>query len=285
MSKYMNRSLMAALAGVAAVGVATTVLVPVAAADSRASQERVWAAANAEIERYGQEHPLDLAGLERLVVKHTGKKTQVAVNGVEGTLSGADAQKILDARVAAWDKADSGTQGESGILGAVPVDAFNVSVQFIPVVGPPARIKARGTWNFRDNYVNGSAPDDFSSVSLKLASCQRILSTTTLTYNYNNQNTANVAYLKDAGLSTGAPISGVRDRVSGFVTNFDHGFTEVLVQNDCGSAQIGAAYAFEHNQDSNASVSVSAGWGALSLSYSGATPALQKAAGPVYAYN
>ncbi|SMD23092.1 hypothetical protein SAMN05660733_07101 [Lentzea albidocapillata] len=228
-----------------------------------------------------------MAGLERLVEKYTGQKTQVSVNGVEGMLTGEQAQRVLDGRRAAWKLADK--QGvdkqrpDAQVMGAVPVDAFNVSVQFIPVVGPPRRIKARGNWDFRDNYVNGSNPDDMSSVSVKLQGCMRILGTTTLTYDYRGNQTANAAYLKDSGLSTGAPISGIRDRVSGFVTNFDHGFTEVLVQNDCAAAQIGAAYAFEHNQDSNAGLSASAGWGFLSIAYTNITPALQKGSGPIYA--
>lgn len=263
----------------AAVFVATTPVL--ASAEPVKSQEQVWADQNAEIDRYGREHPQDVAGLERLVEKYTGQKIQVAVNGVEGALTGAQAQQVLDGRRAAWERADK--QGDVQVMGAVPVDAFNVSVQFIPVIGPPRVIKARGNWDFRDNYVNGSNPDDMSSVSVKLQGCMRIVNTTTLTYDYQGNQTANAAYLKDSGLSSGAPISGIRDRVSGFVTNFDHGFTEVLVQNDCAVGQIGAAYAFEHNQDSNAGLSASAGWGFLSISYTNTTPALQKGAGPIYA--
>ncbi|MEV8442082.1 hypothetical protein AB0425_32285 [Actinosynnema sp. NPDC051121] len=264
--------------------VACAAMVPVTAATAAPvkSQEQVWAEQNAEIDRYGREHPLDMAGLERLVEKYTGKKTVVAVNGVDGAMTGEQAQKVLDARRAEWARADA--QGDVGAMGAVPIDAFNTSVQFIPVVGPPRLIKARGNWDFRDNYVNGSAPDDLSSTSVKLASCQRIVNTTTLTYDYAGNQTANAAYLLESGLSTGAPVSGVRDRVSGFVTNFDHGFTEVMIQNDCATAQIGAAYAYEHNQDSSAGFSFSAGWGFLSVSYSNVTPSLKKSAGPIYAY-
>lgn len=277
MNLAMKRALGCALA--AAFVVTTPAL---ASAEPVKSQAQVWEEQNAEIDRFGREHPQDLAGLERLVEKYTGQKTQVSVNGVDGMLTGEQAQKVLDGRRAAWKKADE-QGGEATVMGAVPVDAFNVGVQFVPVVGPPRRIKARGTWDFRDNYVNGSNPDDMSSTSVKLQGCMRIISTTTLTYDYQGNQTANAAYLKDSGLSSGAPISGIRDRVSGFVTNFDHGFTEVLVQNDCAAGQIGAAYAFEHNQDSNAGLSASAGWGFLSISYSNTTPALQKGAGPIYA--
>jgi hypothetical protein len=277
MISKMNR-----LAGIALVA-ASVAMVPgfSAAAAPVKSQEQVWAEQNAEIDRYGREHPLDVAGLERLVEKYTGKKTTVAVSGVDGAMTGEQAQKVLDARRAEWARADA--QGDMGAMGAVPIDAFNTSVQFIPVVGPPRRVKVRGNWDFRDNYVNGSAPDDLSSTSVKLAGCQRIMSTTTLTYDYNGNQTANAAYLLDSGLSTGAPVSGIRDRVSGFVTNFDHGFTEIMVQNDCAAAQIGAAYAYEHNQDSTAGFSFSAGWGFLSVNYTNATPALKKSSGPIYA--
>uniref|UniRef100_UPI003F492445 hypothetical protein n=1 Tax=Actinokineospora sp. CA-119265 TaxID=3239890 RepID=UPI003F492445 len=270
----VRRGVAVALVGLAAVGVS-----PVAASAATVAQERVWAAQNAEIDRYGVEHPMDLAGLERLVEKYTGKKTQVAVNGVEGTMTGERAQQILDARRAEWARQDEGKPSVFSPQGTVPTDAFNVSVQFVPVVGPPPRIKARGNWDFRDNYVNGSNPDDFSSVQVKLAGNQRIVSTTTLTYDYKGNQTSNVAYLKDSGLNSNAPISGIRDRVSGFVTNFDHGFTEVLVEN---SGDLGAAYAYEHNQDSDAGASASASFGVLSVSYTSSTPALQKGAGPIY---
>jgi hypothetical protein len=146
----------------------------------------------------------------------------VSINGVSGNVSAEKAQAIMDAR-------DPKTDGSVHAL-SVPVNAFSVAIAWVPLYGPPPQIKAHGVWNFRDNYVNGSAPDDFSSVQLETG-CSRIASTTTITYDYQNHQTSNAAYLQDSGLSSHAPISGVRDRVSGFAMNTDHGFTDVVLQN------------------------------------------------------
>jgi hypothetical protein len=228
-----------------------------------------------EIDRYERAHPTDLVGLGRLVKAATGVDMPVSINRVSGSVSAKKAQTIMEARDL---KTGSGVRTLS-----VPVNAFSVAIAWVPVFGPPPQIKAHGVWNFRDNYVNGSAPDDFSSVQLETG-CSRIASTTTITYDYQNRQTSNAAYLQDSGLSSHAPISGVRDRVSGFVMNTDHGFTDVVLQNwsPCARHTIGAAYRYGHNQDGGSVLGVSAGWGFLSVSYGGAESRLQLSTNPIY---
>jgi hypothetical protein len=66
--------------------------------------------------------------------------------------------------------------------------------------------------------------------------------------------------------------------------NTDHGFTDVLLQNwsPCVRHTIGAAYRYEHNQDGGNVLSVSAGWGFLSVGYGSIGSRLQKSTNPIY---
>lgn len=253
----------------------------VAAADDGSTLTR---SESARISAFADAHPFDFAGLDRLVLDATGKHLTMSVNGVAGELTGTEAQAVYDRRKATFERTQQAK--DSGALPlAVPVDAFTVTVAFIPVYGPPPTYKVRGTSNFRDNYVNGSAPDDYGSVGLKLPSCYDIVSTTAVSYNYRNQVTYGVTYLQEGGLGSNAPIVGVRDRTSGFVMNADHMVMDVVAKAygaSCGPARIGAQFRYEHNQDGGSVLSVSAGFGFLSVSYGGGGSHLQKSTNPIY---
>lgn len=239
----------------------------------------------ARIEAFEEAHPLDIAGLGALVKEVSGQEMHVSVSGVPGTLSAREAQRIFDQRAALATKG-SLTRTSPSIAApmAVPLNAFTVAVSWIPVSS--TQVKAHGVWNFRDDYVNGSDPDDYSSVALQLG-CSRITGTTTITYDYLNNQTANSAYLYASGLSTGAPISGVRDRASGFKLLTDHGYTDVLVTrpSGCAAHTIGADYSFEHNQDGGSVFSVTAGWGNLQVNYNSVGSRLQMSTNPIYRWN
>ncbi|MBI1759151.1 MAG: hypothetical protein HYR62_07995 [Actinobacteria bacterium] len=233
------------------------------------------------ISAFARQHPLDLAGLDGLVHQFTGEHMQVSINGVAGTIDGVQAQRLMDTR---WQERRSHrSAGTISPLSTVPLDAYTVAISWLPLYGPPPQVKAHGVWDFRDNYVNGSAPDDFANVEI-LRGCSQIISTTTLTFDYTGRQTSNAAYLQDGGLISGAPISGVRDRVSGFVMSTDHGTMDVVVQNGagCGTHSIVAAFKYEHNQDGGSVLGVSAGWGSLSVSYSSVGGRLQKGTNPIY---
>ena len=165
----------------------------------------------------------------------------------------------------------------------LPLDTFTVAVSWIPVSS--TRVRAHGVWNFKDAFIGGVAPYDLSSVGLQLG-CSRILSTTTITYDWQNKQTANSASLRDSGLRTGAPISNVVDKTVNFAMLTDHGYTDVLVErpSGCASHQIGADYTYEHNQGGSIA-SVSAGWGFLNVTYGSRDIVLQKSTNPIYRTN
>jgi len=233
-----------------------------------------------KINAFQRKHPLDIAGLGRLTKKFTGQSLAVQLNGIDHAITPAYAQKIIDMRHA-LRKQERAARRQGISSRGVPLDAFSVAFSWLPTTSKSKKV-GHGVWDFRDNYVNGSAPDDFSSVSTSKG-CSRIGTTTNLTYNYKGQQTANSAYLYSAGVS-GSPISGVRDSTSGFAMLTDHGFTNVNVQNysGCGEHTIGGEYRYEHNQDGGSVLSVSAGFGILSVSYNSVGSRLQRAAGPSY---
>lgn len=243
---------------------------------TKAESDRIAAFADA--------HPFDFAGLDRLVLEATGENLAMTVNGVPGTVTGTQAQAVYDAREAKYTKGMQ-QRRDGAVTLAVPVDAFTVTVAFIPVYGPPPTYRARGTSNFRDNVVNGSAPDDFATVAMRAPACYEILGTTAISYNYRNQITYGVTYLQNGGLANNAPVVGVRDRVSGFVMNADKVVMDVTIRaygGSCGAARIGAQFIYEHNQDGGSVLGVSAGWGFLSVSYGGSPSVLERSTNPIY---
>ncbi|WP_141658780.1 hypothetical protein [Carbonactinospora thermoautotrophica] len=96
-------------------GVATLVLSlsvsPAAAQSEKSVEERVD-----EILAYQDAHPDDLEGLEQLVERYTGKKTQVRIAGIDKDLTGAEAQRYLDAA-----KAQHGPAGQIQPYAGIPL--------------------------------------------------------------------------------------------------------------------------------------------------------------------
>lgn len=234
---------------------------------------------NAEITAYQEAHPDDLAGLERLAEKHTGMKMEVLVEGVDEVLTGEQAQPYIDAEKAKQKepKGDVGTA-------AIPTDAFNVGIYTTPLAGPPPTKRVTGRWNYRDNWAGQAAPHDFGSVGLRVPDCMQLSDYVVTTYTYNNTRT-NLGYLKSSNLANDAPIWGVNDYTSGFVSQADNGYMNVTLKNYCGATKsLAAAFEYEANQGSSVT-SVSAGWGFLSISYGGSNSHLQKGTAPLYFSN
>ncbi len=119
--------------------------------------------------------------------------------------------------------------------------------------------------------------------SRRALGCTRIKQTITRTYDYTNEQTANAAYLYHGGLGTNAPIAAVKDATSGHKMVTDHGVTDVILTRPRGCAKHGhgAQYSYEHNQGQSG-FSASAGWGFLSVSYSGGGVHFQKGTDPSY---
>ena len=240
---------------VALSAIAGCLVVPVQAATAAPATDPVYA--------YAVAHPLDLAGLDRTSREYTGAGIEVQLNGVDRPLPGPEAQRILDQR---WTARKAGKN---------PADNLSVGFVWVGTV-------ARGIWDFRDGFVGGVRPEDLSSVQLSLG-CTRIKQTITRTYDYTNEQTANAAYLYHGGLGTNAPISAVKDATTGHKMVTDHGVTDVILTRPrgCSKHGHGAQYTYEHNQGQSG-FSASAGWGFLSVSYSGSGVHFQKGTDPSY---
>lgn len=230
-----------------------------------------------ELMDYVKAHPEDFVGINDRLIASGGDPLQVKVSGRSGTV---DAQTAADLKAG-----QSGQTPGSGIgPQSVPTDAFEVSGYWVPGATNAVFV---GQWDFRDDFVNGSDPDDFASVMLELPSCAPIISTTYNSYYYDGERTTDATmYLKDGGLSTKSPITGLKDRASGFKLNVDHGHMTTTVNRAlCGpswTGQLGGQFAYEHNQDGGSAASVSASWAGLSIGYSGTPSTRQQSTQPVY---
>ncbi|HSV65941.1 MAG TPA: hypothetical protein VLJ59_08570 [Mycobacteriales bacterium] len=232
-----------------------------------------------EVDQFELAHPLDLAGLERLVTGYTGRPLQVRLNGVDQPLDGRTAQQVIDSR---WQARHPAAVSPL----SVPTNAFSVGVTLVPISGAATTFRGHGFWDFRDNYVNGSSPDDYSTVEVTGDRPRiRILATDNcVTFNYRGQVTRGVSYLQNGGAGSLAPICGYRDGTTGFALNVDHGFMDVRFQLVPGGRNplVGAQFWYEHNQGAGAAVSVSAGWGDFTIDYTGGPSHLQKSTNPVW---
>jgi hypothetical protein len=235
------------------------------------------AAAQAEIDNYRAEHPEDLTGIDALLVKYGLPPMKVSINDVPGTLSGAEAEKILADR----QKTAGGVTTQ-----AVPTDAFGVWISLTHDLYNNRVVV--GNWDFRDNYVNGSAPDDVAAIQGNIGECWRIKSGG-LSYrvsDYTGAVQANRIYTYDAGLN-GSPIIGVRDRVQGFRLLVDNGYFQALYESTkksgcTSSSSFGAQFQYEHNQDGENGFSAGASWGSFGVSYSAQCTTLRKSSNVVY---
>ncbi|MGO1973138.1 MAG: hypothetical protein ACTH2Q_09290 [Propionibacteriaceae bacterium] len=168
----------------------------------------------------------------------------------------------------------------------VPTDAFKLQAPMFGAEpnGPDGstRFSIWGGWDYRDDYVNGSDPDDFATVQLKMPACYKIVETTTLTYRYNGTET-DAGYLKEGGLESNAPIVGLRNLASDFMLSADNGVAGVVIEQPAKcKGEVGATFSYEHNQDGGNVAGISASWGAFTINYTGSTLTLQKSTNPVY---
>ncbi|MGL4340791.1 MAG: hypothetical protein ACRCSP_10280 [Rhodoglobus sp.] len=231
-----------------------------------------------KVQIYIDAHPNDLAGIERLTKKlYKAPDMNVSVDGVAGHMNGEQAQKILDARENSTDSRVEKTT----ISAQIPIDAFTVSFSWIsrPLTGKYFPYAAYGTWNFRDDYVNGSDPDDIASNRLELNGCTKIMGTYGRSYLYDGTKVSGNGYLYDAGLGTNAAVYGFDDAASGFKLTVDHGYVLTDVGQTCGPITNRGMFTYEHNQDGGAVTGVSASFLGFSVSYTGGPVKLQKSSG------
>lgn len=237
----------------------------------------VAAKAQAELDAFRAAHPFDMLGIDRILRKYGQDPMAVSVNGVEGTLTAEQATNIITAR---------NTAKASGVVSplSVPPDAFSVSVLVYGAFTGYNKI-IQGMWDFRDDYVNGSDPDDLAAIEVNLEGCYQIASTSMAVADYQGNTHNSLIYLQNGGVSNGSAIWGMNDSVSGFMLYTDHGTVTATyspINVGCQYHQIGGQFVFEHNQDGGGSWSASVGWGFLTISYGNGGSTLRKGTNAVY---
>lgn len=221
------------------------------------------AAFEAAGDAYRMAHPGDWIGLAGVYAAH-GVRLLSITNPALGLheASPAVAQRITDRR---------------RIL-RIPLNAFTVA----GIVGQVVRTGEYyviGTWNFRDNYVNGSSPDDMAELSVT-SRCWHVDRTHTEAYDYARHPHRDLVY-RSRSDAAGNIVIGVRDRTSGFVLATDNGSVRDYLDSDgrCFARDFSAAFNYEHNQDGGSISGISFSFGILSISYSGSVSRLQKSTG------
>jgi hypothetical protein len=169
-------------------------------------------------------------------------------------------------------------------MGGIP--SFTVAVLHSTFVGPvaagaPRPEYVKGAWNFPDCWAGQAAPTDFATLELSMPSCIHTTGFAARTYTYDNKSTS-LGYLKTANVGSKAPIWAISDHESGFVAQADHGYVQLTLLNYCGKTErVGADFNYEANQGGG-SVSASAGWGFLSVSYGSSGLDRQEGTAPIY---
>ncbi len=134
--------------GVLVVAAAVMAVTLVSVAPASAESTSTSSAVEGQLSAYRDAHPGDFAGLDALDRRLTGGGLQVEINGVAGTLTGQQAQRVLDSRRAQA----SSTKGKS-LAFAAGIPAYTVIVYSTNLIGPPARRQYSGYWDFPDSWA------------------------------------------------------------------------------------------------------------------------------------
>ena len=238
---------------------------------------------NDEILAYQAAHPDDLAGLEKLVHKYTGKYLTVQLNADGSTsptgkqMTGAKAQPLIDA---AKKKIDS----QVSAMGGIP--AYTVQVYTTPLMGPPPTVRVTGHWDFPDSWAGQAAPVDVASIGMSnVQTCTHQSNFTATSTSATGVATNSLVWLENANIGSSAPIWDVNDYESGFVSQADHGTVSVTLANYCGATQsLAATFNYAANQGGSVT-SVSASFGLLSVGYSSPGLTRNEGTAPIYFSN
>ncbi|GAA3733520.1 hypothetical protein [Salinactinospora qingdaonensis] len=241
----------------------STLFIPAAVASAETSVQVSADEFHERVEAYQAENPKDYVGLEKLV-ESLGGEFSVSTS-ITGETSAEEAMAI--------NSEFDGQEAPSGMATqSWPSDAFVVSVASSQHPSSPSA-SVSGYWNYRDDFVGQGSPYDIAALRFS-DSCGQYSSYNAQTYNYQGT-TTNRATLRSAGVGTSGPAWNIEDGVSGFVNYTDNGYVSVRYDlSECGGT-VQAAFDYEGNNGGSV-LSVSAGWGGLSVSYSNPGLTLQK---------
>jgi hypothetical protein len=214
--------------------------------------------------------PGDYLALDQAVRKSGGEPILIDFpDAGKQHLSAAEAQRLVNESRKA-EKAE-----KNGVVTpmAIPIDAFNISSMWTGAAGGSSNDKFTyyiSMWNFRDDYVNGRAPDDISGIALDFPSCFAYSGDWATAADY--QGVAHNDLVYRSSTTAKSSIYGIRDITSGFKLLTDNGTHGVELRNPngaCNPYEVAASATFEHNQDGNGGWSASIGIGFFNVSYAG----------------
>ncbi|OEU90493.1 hypothetical protein DB35_04665 [Streptomyces abyssalis] len=214
-----------------------------------------------------QERPGDYLALEKAVKKAGGDSLRFNVPAVG--MENATASQVQKA----YAKAENAHGDGDVSTKDVPSDAFQVSGSWYHTQDQYGEWwTASGHWNFRDDFVNGSAPDDASGIALDEVDkkCWENDGDNLLAADWQNEPYDQMWRHSSSPTSN---IWNIRDRVQGFAMKADHG-THLLhlrrVGYNCdNNDKMAASYHYEHNQDGSGGWGASISIGVMTLSYNG----------------
>lgn len=219
----------------------------------------------AEFQAFAVEHPWDFKAQDDLAMKLFGHHVMVALDGSTSATTGTEAAKVLA----------SVHHERLGVIQpmAMPSDLFTVARSTVDI---GTGIVAMGSWQFKSSWAGQAAPYDIAALEFSMSSCHRFTNYTAATSSQAGKST-HLGTLRDGGAGSHAPTWNVNDYENGFVSQAYKGAVSVVVtKGSCAtSSQVGFQFRYEANQGGGLA-SVSAGWGILSVSYSGSSLHLQK---------
>lgn len=205
---------------------------------------------------YAENNPADVEGFKRLAESLGGDSASTS-----STLTSDEVPGLKDTSGGAV----------SPMAGNFPSDVFTVNI----VKGTVGNtIIVTGSVDWRDNFAGQSAPFDIASLRFS-SGCGTLSNLTSSTRDLRG-NTTSRSSLREAGVGTNAPIWNVDSVTSGFENQADRGSFQARYDiTNCGGTTVQAAFDYEGNQGGSL-VSVSAGWGGLSVGYNAAGLVLKK---------
>lgn len=256
----MNKTRTVLAAAASAVMVATSATATASTGESETVNAETF---HQKVNEYALAHPGDFEGLNALAEELGGELTvSTSWTGPTTPETATRVQESIDA---------PDTSGEISPA-AIPTDAFVVSVA---TARHPASTVASvsGTWNWRDEFVGQGPPVDIAALRFS-DSCVIYGANAVSTYRWDNVSTDR-GTLRSAGVGTGGPVWNIDAQVSGFANYADHGtVTQSVDLKEC-SGTVQTAFDYEGN-DGGSVLSVSLGWGGLSVGYSNPDAVLQK---------
>lgn len=237
---------------------------------------------NREILAYQAAHPDDLVGLDALTMKYTGKGVEVKFSDSPEVFAAAAAEQHIASRRAKGTVDSRRAPSADGVaVRGISQDLFSVWVEKIPLYGPPSMMRITGRWDFKNSFAGQNSPYDIAALSFDMSSCVEMSGHSISTFSVTGKNTYRGS-LRSANTAAHAPIWNVADGTKAFENLADRGGAGVTLTNRCKSGQrIGADFSYAFNSGGSI-ISVTAGYKALEVTYSGKPLELQKGSTPIY---